>query len=130
MTTGYSERLVETLPRVRERIARAELDADREAGVVRLIAVTKSHPFAAVRAALDAGLRDLGENRVEELDTKLQIEADEVTGWIAEGRDFTFMDVRTDEERGANVLAEAEVLAAEAWMRQDNGVRGGQENLA
>ncbi|MBT3325700.1 MAG: YggS family pyridoxal phosphate-dependent enzyme [Gemmatimonadales bacterium] len=71
MTTGYSERLVETLPRVRERIARAELDADREAGVVRLIAVTKSHPFAAVRAALDAGLRDLGENRVEELDTKV-----------------------------------------------------------
>jgi len=46
----------------------------------------------------------------EELDTKLQIEADEVKGWIAEGRDFTFMDVRTDEERGANVLAEAEVL--------------------
>lgn len=46
----------------------------------------------------------------EELDTKLQIEADEVKGWIADGRDFTFMDVRTDEERGANVLAEAEVL--------------------
>jgi pyridoxal phosphate enzyme (YggS family) len=71
MTTGYSERLVETLPRVRERIARAELDADRAAGAVRLIAVTKSHPFAAVRAALDAGLRDLGENRVEELAAKV-----------------------------------------------------------
>jgi rhodanese-related sulfurtransferase len=46
----------------------------------------------------------------EELDAKLQIEASEVRAWIADGRDFTFMDVRTDEERGADVVAEAEVL--------------------
>jgi rhodanese-related sulfurtransferase len=46
----------------------------------------------------------------EELDVKLQVEVTEVRGWIAEGRDFTFMDVRTDEERGDKTLAEAEVL--------------------
>lgn len=71
MTTSYAERLEETLPRVRERIAAAEDSAGRAAGSVRLVAVTKSHPFEAIRAALDAGLTDLGENRVEELEGKV-----------------------------------------------------------
>jgi PLP dependent protein len=71
MTTGYSQRLVETLPRVREQIARAEVSAGRGEGSVRLVAVTKAHPFEAVRAALSAGLCDLGENRVEELEAKV-----------------------------------------------------------
>jgi pyridoxal phosphate enzyme (YggS family) len=39
---------------------------------VRLIAVTKSHPFEAVAAALEAGLTDFGENRVEELEGKVE----------------------------------------------------------
>ena len=46
----------------------------------------------------------------EELDLKLQVGAEEVREWMAEGRDFTFMDVRTDEERGTEVLEEAEIL--------------------
>jgi PLP dependent protein len=65
----YEKRLRENLPWVEERIA----DALRRAGrsdVVRLIAVTKSHPVEAVRAAWSAGLRDYGENRVQELDEK------------------------------------------------------------
>ncbi len=33
---------------------------------VRIVAVTKTHPPAAVRAAVAAGLRDIGENRVQE----------------------------------------------------------------
>ena len=33
---------------------------------VRIVAVTKNHGVAAVRAALDAGLHDIGENRVQE----------------------------------------------------------------
>ncbi len=33
---------------------------------MRIVAVTKSHPVDAVRAALAAGLRDIGENRVQE----------------------------------------------------------------
>ncbi|MDT8368973.1 MAG: YggS family pyridoxal phosphate-dependent enzyme [Longimicrobiales bacterium] len=66
----YAERLETTLPAVRARIARAAERAGRDPGAISLIAVTKSHPFAAVRAALDAGLRDLGENRVGELAKK------------------------------------------------------------
>jgi pyridoxal phosphate enzyme (YggS family) len=67
----YASRLLETLPAVRERIARATAAAGRPADGVRLVAVTKSHPLAAVEAALEAGLTDLGENRVEELEGKV-----------------------------------------------------------
>ena len=71
MDTVYSERLAETLPGVRDRIARAVAAAGRDGASVRLIAVTKAHPLEAVEAALQAGLLDLGENRVEELEGKV-----------------------------------------------------------
>lgn len=44
--------------------------AHRDPAQVRLVAVTKGHPVEGVQAALDAGLADLGENRVEELGAK------------------------------------------------------------
>jgi uncharacterized pyridoxal phosphate-containing UPF0001 family protein len=72
LLTSYAERLTEALPRVREQIARAEAVAGRAEGSVRLIAVTKSHPLECVEAALGAGLRDLGENRIEELEAKVE----------------------------------------------------------
>ncbi len=55
---------------VRDRVARAAHRAGRDPSEVRLIAVTKTHPVATVRAALAAGLTDLGENRVDELRDK------------------------------------------------------------
>lgn len=67
----YADRLTETLPVVRERVAAATEAAGRSEGSVRLVAVTKSHPFDAVQAAVAAGLTDLGENRVEELEAKV-----------------------------------------------------------
>ena len=69
----YAELLDRNLPEVRDRIARAELDAGRSPRSVRLIAVTKAHPVEAVEAALAAGLTHLGENRVEELEAKTRI---------------------------------------------------------
>lgn len=71
----YEERLRESLPRIRERIARAQERSGRTAAV-RIVAVTKGHPADAVRAAQAAGLMDVGENRVQELDGK----RDEVGG--------------------------------------------------
>ena len=68
---SYRERLAENLPGVRDRLAQAELDGGRKPGSVRLVAVTKAHGDDAVAAALDAGLTDLGENRVEELEGKV-----------------------------------------------------------
>jgi PLP dependent protein len=55
---------------VRERIERARARAGRGDGVT-LVAVTKTHPPEVVRAALAAGLADLGENRVQELEEKV-----------------------------------------------------------
>jgi pyridoxal phosphate enzyme (YggS family) len=81
MTAVYSERLAETLPGVRDRIARAVAAAGRDGNSVRLIAVTKAHPLAAVEAALQAGLSDLGENRIEELEGKVGALGREVATW-------------------------------------------------
>jgi pyridoxal phosphate enzyme (YggS family) len=66
----YRATLQEALPRVRDAIARAAQRAGREPEAVRVVAVTKAHPLAALTAALEAGLSDLGENRVEELEWK------------------------------------------------------------
>lgn len=55
---------------VRERIERAKDRAGRS-GEVTLVAVTKTHPAEVVRAAIEAGLADVGENRVQELEQKV-----------------------------------------------------------
>lgn len=51
---------------MRERIRRAEVDAGRPAGAVRLIAVSKTFPPQAMLIAYRAGLRDFGESYVRE----------------------------------------------------------------
>lgn len=56
---------------VRERIARAAARAGRRAEDVSLVAVSKTFPAAAVREAFGAGLRDFGENKVQEAERKL-----------------------------------------------------------
>lgn len=67
----YQARLRETVPRVRDAIAEAAVRAGRAPGDITLVAVSKGHPLEAVRAALDVGLQDLGENRVSELEEKV-----------------------------------------------------------
>ncbi len=64
---------LETLERfaeVKAAIARAEKDAGREAGSVRLVAVSKTVEPAQLLPLLDAGHRDFGENRVQEAEKK------------------------------------------------------------
>jgi PLP dependent protein len=56
---------------VRERIARAAARAGRSPEEVTLVGVTKTFPAAVVRAGFEAGLRDFGENKVQEAETKL-----------------------------------------------------------
>ncbi len=56
---------------MRDAIAGAAVAAGRDPAGVLLVAVTKGHPPEAARAALSAGLHDLGENRIEELDKKI-----------------------------------------------------------
>jgi len=58
------------LAAVRARIARAAERARRDPAGVRLIAVSKTMPAALVRAAIDAGATDVGENYVQEASAK------------------------------------------------------------
>jgi pyridoxal phosphate enzyme (YggS family) len=60
----------------RGRVAAAAARAGREASDVTLIAVTKGHDFGAMTAALDQGVLDLGENRVQEAMPKLDLLGD------------------------------------------------------
>jgi pyridoxal phosphate enzyme (YggS family) len=55
---------------VRQRIEAARARAGR-ADEVTLVAVTKTHPADVVRAAIAAGVADVGENRVQEMDEKV-----------------------------------------------------------
>ncbi len=65
-----ADSLPDRIARVRARIAAAAARAGRDADAVTLVAVTKTHPVETVRAAVAAGLLDLGENRVQELTAK------------------------------------------------------------
>jgi pyridoxal phosphate enzyme (YggS family) len=70
MLTG-PQFLAANLAAVRQRIAAAAARAGRDPGAVTLIGVSKTQPAAAVAAAIDAGLRDFGENYVQEGVTKI-----------------------------------------------------------
>ncbi|MDE2974910.1 MAG: YggS family pyridoxal phosphate-dependent enzyme [Gemmatimonadota bacterium] len=78
---AYRLTLRERLPRVRERIAAAAARSGRDLSSVRVVAVTKGHPPGAVEAAVEAGLRDLGENRVEELERRASLPGDAAVRW-------------------------------------------------
>ena len=69
------------LAEVRERIANAASRSGRRPEDVRLIAVSKTHPIEAVRAAFDAGQRDFGENKVQEALQKIAQAADMGIRW-------------------------------------------------
>ena len=69
------------LARVRERIADAAGRCGRRPGDVRLIAVSKTHPIDAVRAAAEAGQVDFGENKVQEALQKIALSTDTRLRW-------------------------------------------------
>ncbi|MBE9067171.1 YggS family pyridoxal phosphate-dependent enzyme [Leptolyngbya cf. ectocarpi LEGE 11479] len=58
---GPPERLTNTSQLIAERVAQLELPDH-----VRLVAVSKTFPAADIRAAYNAGLRDFGENKIQE----------------------------------------------------------------
>ena len=66
------EPLSERLAGVRARMDAALDRSGREPGSVRLLAVTKGFPTAVIRQALEIGLTELGENRVQEAEEKVR----------------------------------------------------------
>ncbi|HEV2177212.1 MAG TPA: YggS family pyridoxal phosphate-dependent enzyme [Terriglobia bacterium] len=72
---------MENIARVQERIAAACLRSKRRPEDVRLVAVTKLVEPSRIREAYEAGLRDFGENRVQEADSKRPALADLSATW-------------------------------------------------
>ena len=73
--------IADRLAAVRERIAAAAARAGRAPASVRIIAVTKGHPLPVAQAAAEAGLPDLGENRVQEALGKMEAWPDAPVRW-------------------------------------------------
>jgi len=68
MTTELStNEIVENLAAVKEAIANTARGSGRDPAEITLVAVSKTKPMAAIEAAYQAGQRDFGENRIEEL---------------------------------------------------------------
>ncbi|MFG6594654.1 YggS family pyridoxal phosphate-dependent enzyme [Sulfitobacter sp. 1A13368] len=92
-----------SLSDIQNRISKAEADAGRAAGSVKLIAVSKVQPDARVRAVLEEGHRSFGENRVQEAAGK----------WPGFREDFDGIDLhiigplQSNKVRQAMELAEA-----------------------
>ena len=69
------EQIASNVARVRQAVIDAALRAGRDPASVQLLAATKCNDAAHVRAAIAAGIRLCGENRVQEMDEKLAQEA-------------------------------------------------------
>jgi pyridoxal phosphate enzyme (YggS family) len=61
-----AESVAQRVATLRERVGEVAVSSGREPGSVAILAVTKTQPREAVVAALEAGLRDVGENYVQE----------------------------------------------------------------
>lgn len=70
--------IAENIARVRERIAQAAVRAGRKPEEITLVAVTKTVEPARIQAALEAGVRDFGENYYQEAREKLGLFGPEV----------------------------------------------------
>ncbi|SMB94420.1 hypothetical protein SAMN00808754_1029 [Thermanaeromonas toyohensis ToBE] len=73
--------LKENIEQVLERIARAASKVGRSLEEITLVAVTKTVPPELIREAVALGLKDLGENRVQELLKKQPLLADLEINW-------------------------------------------------
>ena len=73
--------LSERFENVRERLTQAAARANRSSNDIRLIAISKTHPVAVLLSAIEAGVNDLGENRVQEADAKIEEIGREAVRW-------------------------------------------------
>ena len=65
-----AQEITDGVHRVLDQIAAAESAAGRAAGSVQLLAATKTRDVGEILAAIDAGIRVIGENRPQEITVK------------------------------------------------------------
>lgn len=70
MATEIQNIIASNIHTIQKRIRSACMAAGRDASSVRLITVTKTHPAEIIQYAVNAGMTELGENRVQELTQK------------------------------------------------------------
>lgn len=80
-TTALRATIAANLGRVRQSIADAAVRVGRDAGEVRLVAVSKTQPAEAIAAAVAAGQRVFGENTTQEALPKIARFADPALEW-------------------------------------------------
>ncbi|MBA2733785.1 MAG: YggS family pyridoxal phosphate-dependent enzyme [Acidobacteria bacterium] len=80
-TPPETDELHERLAQVRHRIEASARRAGRDSAEIKLIAVSKTHSPEVVRQAIEAGASDLGENRVQEADEKIEVLGRESVRW-------------------------------------------------
>ena len=81
-----TENIAKNLSAVTQRISTAAQACGRDPESVRLVAATKSQPAALVRQALEAGVAIVGENYIQEAQTKFEILSDPFIRWHLIGR--------------------------------------------
>jgi pyridoxal phosphate enzyme (YggS family) len=69
------------LQEVRDRIATSARRSDRTPEEITLVAVSKTHPASSVQEALNLGVIDFGENRVQEADPKIETVGRSAARW-------------------------------------------------
>ena len=110
----------DNLQAVRERIARAAAAAGREPGAIALLAVSKTHPAALLRQALDSGQRAFGENYVQEALEKMDALAGRSAEWHLIG------SLQSNKTRVAAArFGWVHTLASEKIARRLSGQRSG-----
>jgi len=78
---GASASLRERLEEVREQIATVARRCGRDPNEITLVAVSKTHPVSVITEALGVGVTDLGENRVQEAESKIPALANYPARW-------------------------------------------------
>lgn len=106
--------------RLRERVALAAKRVGRSADEITIVAVSKTFPAEAVRAAYEAGFRHFGENRVQEFESKraelLDLEATwRLIGHLQSNKARRAAEIfdRVDSVDGASLAGRLDTAAAE-----------------
>jgi hypothetical protein len=73
--------IAENLRTVRSRIEQAAKRSGRNPGDIKLVAATKDVPAGLIKEAINAGLTDIGENRVQEAKQKFDALMDQPVTW-------------------------------------------------
>jgi hypothetical protein len=73
--------IADNIKTIKTRIEQAAKRAGREASDIKLVAATKDVPVELIKEAIDAGLMDIGENRVQEARSKFDQLKDHSVTW-------------------------------------------------